>query len=499
MLIPGYPEGSDLTLLNTTYVGRRKDEETGKYLKDFIMILYRDNEKGVKRVHTIYEPTYTYYKLSEGYRLDHNLFFIEKEKTEPVTVKFTDLLKDIAERTGQEEFFYDNIRNGNFGNNRKLHTLNEIFCSDLDIEDYYRMQFSREYKNEPFTPNKAYLDIEVDTIDMMGNFPEPGECPINAISFLDMNSKTSYQFLLENDANPLIEEYKRKMKDPESLKKLHDFVVNAVGGYKLAKKYGVDDLNYQIIFFKDEIELIHAACEAIKQTVPDFLMIYNMDFDLNYIIERIKVLGYDPVEFLCDERIPDKVLHFYVDKKNKNKYAERGDFVNISEFTVWLDQMIQFASRRKGRGQYSSFKLDDIGYEIARVRKLDYSHITTDIKKLPYLNYLVFSWYNIMDTIVQQCIETKTHDVDYIFAKCLVNNTRYAKGHRQSIYLANRFTKEFYNYGYIIGNNVNKGNEKPKEKYPGAMVGDSTHNSNYAMIYIDGRPVLVAMNVVDFD
>lgn len=498
MLIPGYPEGSNITLLDTSYIGRRKTED-GKITKDYLNILFKDNTTGEKYVHTIYEPEYTYYKLKEGYRLDHHLFFIEKDKVEPVTTKYSQLLKDIAEKTGNLDFFYDNVRSGNNGENKKLHTLNEIFMSDINIEDYYRMLFAREYKNDPVRLNKAYLDIETDGKNMMGDFPEPDDSPINAISLLDERTKTSYQFLLENPENPLIEQYKQQLQQPGMMNKLKQFIIKSVGGYKKAAKYGVDELEYKFLFFKDEIEMIHAVFEVIHQLSPDVVMIWNMAFDLDFIIKRIQYLGYDPLDIICDPRIKEKFLKFYVDERNKNEFAERGDFVDVSQFTVWLDQMIQFASRRKGRGQFPSFKLDDIGYAIAGVNKLDYSHITSNIMMLPYLNYLVFSWYNIMDTIVQKCIEAKASDVDYIFAKCLINNTKYSKGHRQSVYLANRFTKDFYDYGYIIGNNINKWNEKPSVKYPGAMVGDPLHNSVYAVIYINGRPTLLAANVIDYD
>ena len=44
LLIPGYPEGSNLTILNTAYVGRKKLED-GKVTKDFIFILYKDRSK----------------------------------------------------------------------------------------------------------------------------------------------------------------------------------------------------------------------------------------------------------------------------------------------------------------------------------------------------------------------------------------------------------------------------------------------------------------------
>ena len=45
-IIPGYPYGSDLTIINTMYQYPRKDEETGKYDDGSITIVYRDNTTG---------------------------------------------------------------------------------------------------------------------------------------------------------------------------------------------------------------------------------------------------------------------------------------------------------------------------------------------------------------------------------------------------------------------------------------------------------------------
>ena len=498
LLIPGYPKGSNITVLNTCYIGKRRDDE-GNQSKDYIAITFRDNDRGVKKVHIIYEPLYTFYKLKDGYSLDHNLFFIEKDKVEPVTCKYADILRVIAEVTGNVEEFYDNARNGNSSVNRKLHYIPDIFMSDLNIEDYYRFLFGKSYTNEQFTLRKAYLDIETDGRYALGDFPEPGEVPINAVAYLDEANNIEYQFLLEDPRNPLIQKYKESYNDPRQMEKLKRFIVNAVGGKKKAKKFGVDKLEYRLIFMNDELEMIHKLFELINATSPDILLIWNMAFDLDYIIARIQVLGADPEDIICDPRIKQRYLRYYVDERNKNELAERGDFVALSSYTIWLDQMIEFASRRKGRGQFASYSLDSIGEDVAHVKKLNYSHITANINMLPYLNYEIFSFYNLMDVIVQKCIENSTQDCEYVFTKCLVNNTRYSKCHRQSTYLANRFTKDFYELGYIIGNNKNTGNEKPSIKYPGAAIGDPLHNSSIVLIHVNGRPTLLASNMVDFD
>jgi hypothetical protein len=144
-----------------------------------------------------------------------------------------------------------------------------------------------------------------------------------------------------------------------------------------------------------------------------------------------------------------------------------------------------------------SYKLDYIGEHIAKVRKLDYSHITTNIMELPYKDYKTFVFYNIMDTIVQNCIETKVGDIDFIFNKSITTCTRYEKIHRQTVYLANNGIKDFEEFGYIMGNNINKNN--PKISFPGAFVADPSLISDKPKKKINGRPINVTDNLDDFD
>jgi DNA polymerase elongation subunit (family B) len=161
--------------------------------------------------------------------------------------------------------------------------------------------------------------------------------------------------------------------------------------------------------------------------------------------------------------------------------------------------MIQYASRRKAKFvSFKSFKLDDIGELEAGVKKLDYHHITTNIAELPWLDFKTFVLYNIMDVIVQKCIEVKTQDLEYIFAKCVLNNTSYKKGHRQTVYLINRMASEWYKMGYIIGNNCNKDNPKG-DKFLGALVGNPDNTNDYSKMKIDGRAILVCENLNDYD
>ena len=496
-LIPGYPDGSDITFLNSYYCYPEKIDDR-VWTKDSITIIYKDNKTGEKKHCTIEEPDYEYYKVKDEYVKDYSQLFIDKKCCDKIVVPYRDLEKSIAEQTNNLEFYNNNIRNRARSENRKLHADPSIMFSDTNIEDHYRYRFGKLYTNNIPKLNKGYFDIEVDGKYQMGDFPELGEVPINCCSYFDESTDCIYTFILRNPENPLIEEFEKSINE-DLFAELHDFIIEKVGGWKQATRFGIMNTKNKFYFYDDEMEMIYEMFKLFHHINPDFILAWNMAFDIPYVIERCYNLGYDPASVMTNPDHKVKKAKYYVDERNKNDLAERGDFATISGDIVFIDQMIQFASRRKNKiGSFNNFKLDYIGELVAKVKKLDYSHITNSVIELPYLDFKTFVFYNIMDVVNQRCIEKKNQDIEYIFTKCLVNNTSYRKGHRQSVYLANRFAKDFYEDGYIIGNNVNRWNEKP-EKYAGALVGRPENTNNYSKIFINGRPTMVANNMIDED
>ena len=504
--LEGFPEGSDITILDCYYI-RSSQDENGKWLPDFAVILFIDNKTGKKHHRLIQNPDYTFYKIKDEFVKDYSQFFVPKDEVTPITVKYSHLEKEIAKVTGNLEFYEENIRNRNRMENRKLHTDPSIMFSDMTLEDNLRFRFGQSYTNNIGKLRKGFFDIECDILHTAGDFVELGECPVNAVTYMDEANKQVYTFILRNSKNPLIEAFENEIASGQfGQKDIEDFIIQAVTtkkkpGWKYATSNGLIGLNFNLLFFDDELEMIRSLFRTIHRTAPDFCMGWNSSsFDLAYLIERCYVLGGDPNDIFTDPSWKDvHVVRHYVDERNKNELAERGDYTIISGNTVFIDQMIQFASRRKSKiGSFTSFSLDTIGQTVAGIRKLDYSHITRDIAKLPYLDFKTFILYNIMDVIVQKCIENKNKDMEYIFAKAVVNNTSYKKVHRQTIYLINRMAKSFYNRDLIIGNNVNRWNEEP-DKFLGALVGDPTRTNAYAKIVVDGVPITLCNNLQDYD
>ena len=497
-----FKPGDNISILNTMYTRPSKDEN-GKKKKDHITLVYKDLDTDTKYHKTIYEPKITYYVIKPEFVKPYPQFFIEKDKVEPVKTKYSNVTLDIAKRIGCEEQFFDNIRNGQASMNKMVHFNPMIMGSDIGIESFYRMEFDKTYKNQVFTPDKAYLDIETDIWYIDNRFPMSGECPVNAVSIVMEKNKTSYEFLLKDKSNPNTYEFENYVASNDFCGEFRDFLIENVGGIEKAKKYKIDDYQFKIIFFDSEIQLIKAVFDVINLIQPDFVLAWNMSFDIPFLIERIKNLGYDPADIICHPDFKEKECMYYVDQLHLNERAERTDFAKISSYSVYLDQMIQFASRRKGQSAFTEFKLDTIGNQMAGVKKLDYHHITENLGDLPRLDYKTFVMYSMMDTMVQKCIEECTGDINYVLNKSILNSTEYGKVHRQTVYLANRAAMFFWNEGYILGNNVNRMNDKG-EKYEGAYVADPVlvaDKPKEVIHYADGTSTVidVAKNALDFD
>lgn len=488
--------GNNLSLLNTIYHSPKKYD--GKKYTDALTLVYKDNDTGEKYQEFIEHPEYEYFKYKDGVAPEYNELCIKADKLEPVRCKYIELEKQIAKDTDNLDFFYDNVSNNNRYENRRLHSHTTLFNSDMHVEEFYRYKFAQKYGINNMRLTKSYLDIEADTINMKGDFPEMGECPINAISYFNQDTNKMYTFLLRNDSNPLIAEFENKLKETPGLffDKLRSTIESAMNGYKNVLRYELDKIDFELFFFDNEIELILELFNYINSIKPDFVLAWNMGFDIPYIIERLKALGIDPSSVICGEEFKIKESRYYVDERNGSDFAERGDIGTISSYSVYLDQMIHFASRRKGQSKLKSHSLDYIGGIIAGVNKLDYSHLTTDIAQFPYLDYELFAIYNIIDVLVQKCIEDKVRDIDYVYSKTVMNNSRYNKCHRNTIYLKSRGTSEFNKHGYIIGNNVNI--DTPKVGFSGGLVADPQLNEPNGRI-MNGVRTNIRANATDYD
>ena len=514
-LIPSYPLGSDLVILDATYHFPNKQQVEGYngvktvYTPDTMTIVYKDNTTGKKGIEVIENPKYVFYMLKNNIPTpNYDMFFTDMKNLDEITCRYRDINKAIAEKLDQYEgttkytdLYKKNVRDGNYKANMDFQKSRRVFGSDIPINDFYRMRFAEQYKNTETPVSRAYLDIEVDVKLSPTDFPTNGNCPINAISYFEHDTKRLFTFLLnQKDVNPKSNEFCTTVDNREFNEEFKGFLNETLGSEKV-KDFKLENIQTKVLVYNDELTLLKDLFGYINYTKPDFLMVWNMSFDIPFIINRILALGGNPKEIMCIHDISPlyENCNYIVDSDHED-FSTKGDYADITSYTVYLDQLIQFASRRRGGAQYRSYSLDYIGNEMAGVQKLHYENIAANVMELPYNDYRTFVKYNMMDVLVQYCIEFKADDILYVFDKALLNCTEYKKVHRQTIYLSNRATIMFKNFGnYVLGNNLNKFKPKPTVKYEGAYVADPCKFGDKYKDKVNGVPIMRASNAIDFD
>lgn len=505
-----YPEGSNITLLNTIYHRPTRDEDTGMWNRGAITLVAKDLDTDKKIISIIEDPLYEYYMVKPEYWDKLGCYYHSTYPIEWLDLKecrYSQLNKDVAKQLGLLNSYYDDMKCRDWKSRIALyHTDPRIVRSQMHISDFYRYKFDTMYQNNVCPIHKGYFDIEADAEKSLSEFPDMGEVPINAVTFIDSWNKDVYTFLLDDKTNDQIKEFKEELSKDDSkiIGDIWSNILEVMGGDESKiDKYNLRGLKFNFLFYEEdeEIELIRDLFKVMTGTNIDFVMAWNMKFDIPYIIERCKVLGYSPEDIICHDSFKYKDCEYIIDTFQLDNFHLRTDHANISVPYVLLDQLLMFCGRRKSQiTSFPNFKLDTIAGLTAGIHKIDYSHITNNIKKLPRLNYRLFVIYNIIDTIDQMCIEESEKDIDYVFALALESNTRYSKLNKPSIVGFNEAHKLYEKLlNLITGNNINAILKPAKEKFDGAYVSEPRMLDDHPKIKINGTPIQVCDNVVDED
>lgn len=261
----GLPKGSDYFLLNQIYHRPRYngDEQT----PDAITLILKNVNTGEKTLKIIENPQIEAYVAKDHVQIDHPLIYIPESDVTKVDLSYRYVLKDIATLMGDQalQYYWECIKNRRSSELKNLHKWNRIFSSDVNIEDFYKQKCMEHFGvKQGIKLSKGFLDIEADIlkghIDMKTS---EGDAPVNAVTLIDNDKKTSYTLLLRNPDNPLIAEFEEDI--PGFIEEIKE---------EFREEFG--ELEYKIVMFDSEIDLIRTLFQIINIIQVDFMMIWNM-------------------------------------------------------------------------------------------------------------------------------------------------------------------------------------------------------------------------------
>ena len=451
------------------------------YGQDTLTIIFKDNDSGMKSSYTIKQPVIEAYFVKPEYRtfdndLSHHWYPIEKcyKKVVPYASRFYEAAKELGLENSEQA---------------KLNPY--VYGLDIEVENFYLIQFVKEYPcHEVKNINCGYFDIENDII-RIDHFPEYGETPINAVTYIDGNTKTAYTLILAKSDIPVVSEKHPKYAEYEDIRERWTDQMKDIKSHipefiqYLHSKYDENypGFEFYLAFFDDEIQLIQAFWDIVKTCNNDFVYAWNLPYDAQNMMNRPGILGYNVNDIIPDEKItkddPNSSVLFVEDKNAK--VAKRKHQCVTWTLPTFLDQMVIYAGIRSGRGELASTKLNYIAEIELKDEKLDYSE-DADIKTLFYRNLKKFIEYNLKDVLLQWGIETKTMDIQTIYSRMYDLFVTPSQSFTTTKVVLHALYSYALGKGFILGHNRNKNHKNlvlPKYGEIFSNVTDDTSEEEY--------------------
>ena len=464
---------------------------------DYLSVVYKDLVTGKKELLKIKDPKFTIYEVKEEYRTFENArHYFDIDKCVAHNIHYKDLFKEMAEIIGEKGKTFIAQHKSAY-ERRALYKYPYILGADIPIETYYRVLWDKELGNDCKKEITCqFMDIEVNQKRWDGGgIPRHGECPIDLVSIVDDSKNTVYTFALKVPDNPQINDFIKNI--DEFQKSLHNTFDDVYG-----------ELNYNIYMFDNELEMLKKLYTLIHSLKRDFIMIWNMAFDIPYIIDRCTELGEDPREIICHSDFPVQQL-YYMEDTNTFEFAEKRDYFEVSSYTHYIDQLIQYASLRKSQGAVKRVNLGAVARNEIGDSKLDYTDVGNFIE-FSYQDYPKYVMYNIKDTLLQMGINRKCNDMTTYYFSVYNSFCGYKDGLKQTVALRGLIYKELItDRNLILGNNINFDNksadkrkdddEDEDDSFEGALNGNPLLNANKGLMLFGKRSRFVFGGCIDLD
>lgn len=207
-----------------------------------------------------------------------------------------------------------------------------------------------------------------------------------------------------------------------------------LGKYKTER-----NIKLEVVFCDNEGECAAKCLERAHEWKPDFISIWNMDFDIPKIIRALTNCGYKLSDVFSDPVVPEEFRKFRYKQGSKQKVTQGGKVTGLHPADRWhevicsasfyfLDSMCLYKRIRLAEGMVSSYSLD-----AALTRHLNLTKLRIEacdhLNGLPWHREMQTNFkeeyciYNLFDDIGLELLDEKTGDIIRAFpALCGVSD-----------------------------------------------------------------------------
>lgn len=279
---------------------------------------------------------------------------------------------------------------------RDLSVSPYVYGADIPTSLFIKKEaYEKKYKDIAVTPRTvAVLDLEINVLGEYNGLKKD-EIIISTIAFKDTVVATIQRAFLGDEKH-----------DQETLDRY---------AQKHLQKHVDKGLKVKFFLADSEIDLLRNTFSIIHGWRPDFLGIWNIDFDMPRILKACADAGVDPRDILCDPKIPKPLRVCKYNKGITSKESAGGVSQTIPPASQWhtMDLSASFfvicmmASYRRVRlpgSELPSYSLDSILQrekldgkitipEAEKFKKLRWHKFMQSDRKLDYIMYAGYdSW-----------------------------------------------------------------------------------------------------------
>lgn len=310
------------------------------------------------------------------------------------------------------------MRNGN--DYRKLARSPYLYGSDIlstaVIKKAYQIrwnQFNTPYSNAAFDTEKDVIygteEINMATVSYKDRvYTAVQRRFVEGLANVEKRAReTLERYLTKIDA-------KTKDKDGKEV----DIVVNVL------EERGI---KWELEIVDSEIDIVRRCFQKAHEWKPDFLSIWNINFDIPFIIEACGRAGIDPKEIFSDPCVPEQYRFAYYKEGPRKKKTASGKEMPIKPADQWhtlfcpssfyvIDAMCVYKKVRAAKGEEPSYALDAILDKNLGMRKLKFKEADgyTGLDWHVYMqenHKLEYIVYNVFDCISMEILDEKTKDL----------------------------------------------------------------------------------------
>lgn len=191
------------------------------------------------------------------------------------------------------------------------------------------------------------------------------------------------------------------------------------------------EIKSELIIADTEIDVIRLCLNKAHELKPDFLAIWNLDFDIGKIITACDKARVDPATLFSDPIVPHQYQYFKYKQGPKKKVTASGKVTPIKPAAQWhtvftpasfyiIDAMCVYKHVRIGKADEQSYSLDAILNKELGIRKLKFEEANqyTGLKWHEFMqtSYKIeYIIYNRFDCISMEELDEKIFDLSLTF------------------------------------------------------------------------------------